>query len=273
MRFQAATIAALLLSAQGLPLSGDAEERLESIEEMVHKLVNPQATPAPTSTPSYTSALETPSQEAIKPPPGLIPVSDPKPVSDCLHRWSTYFVDPYSIFFYVPPTPYGYSDEPDVKLVMSISTRWGVYYTKQLRKKIEKQTGLVSIKEPEYSACGWNRVLDVKAAGVHRGDVDITRDSSSAVTMNKELKRKLEHILRTTYPGVEISMIVFFTAGFFLLAILTCRSNDEVATAGAHRKSTAISGTGGGVELHTRNTVPQGRTAASSYPPSYRSEL
>lgn len=280
MRF-AATIAALLLGAQALPLDSSDKDRLDSIDQKVHRLLTHEATSAPTVAPSKTSTVEIPTQAAAQPPQGLLSVSDPKPVSDCYHSRS-YWVDPYRIFFYVPPTPYGYKEQPNVKLVVSISTRWGVHYTKQLRKKIEAQTGLVSIKEPEYWSCGWYRELKVKAVGVHRGDVDISLDHSSAVHMNKELKRKLEHILRATYPGVEIFLILFFTLSVLAIAILRIRAHEKRLEAAAHSKAKAtIHGTGAGIELRPRNTVPQNRSAASlagssmrSFPPpSYRLEL
>lgn len=140
----ATAIAALLFGAQASPLESSDKDRLDSIDEKVHRLLTHETTSAPTVTPSKISTVEIPTQRSGQattgPPLGL-------------HSRS-YWVDPFRILFYVPPAPYGYKEQPHVKLVVSISTRWGAHYTKQLRKKIEAQTGLVSIKGPEYWSCG-----------------------------------------------------------------------------------------------------------------------
>lgn len=270
------TIAALLLSAQALPgLSADAEERLESIEEMVHKILDNQAGPNSTITPSDATVTDSPSQGTVEPPSGLLAISNPTPVSDCLHR--SEIVNPYRLFFYVPPTPYGDKAESKSKLIVSISTRWGIHYTKHLRKKIEKQTGLVAIKEPEWSICGWWRELDIKEAGVHRGEVDITRNFESDARMHPELKQELEHILRTTYPYFEIFLILLFTLPLLTLVMflfLEClwratKENRENFKAKRQlRKDTSV-----GLELQGVSSTAATGIRTVSWPPSYRSSL
>ncbi|QDS75436.1 hypothetical protein FKW77_003871 [Venturia effusa] len=282
----AATITALLLGARAYPtFSSDDEEKLNSIEEMVHRLVDHQNTASSTISLSNTTATDRRFREPVAPPPGLISVSDPRPVSDCLHRWQP--VDPYRMFFYVPPAPYGYLEQPNVKLVVSLSTRWGIYYTKQLRKKIEKETGLVSVKAPLYSSCGWSREMSISAAGVHRGDIDITRDGNSAVHMNAELKQKLERILRTTYPGVEIFLVLLFTVPLLMCIMwpfwtalwrAMMEKRRKFQAKGKLGKVVSINHDGLDLELHgVRNTVPVNGSASSvadsslvSLPPSYR---
>lgn len=78
--------------------------------------------------------------------------------------------------------------------------------------------------------------------------------------MNGELKRKLEHILRTTYPCVEIFLILFFTLFGLAIAFLKARADAKRQEAAAHSKAKAtIHGTGAGIELRPRNTVPENR--------------
>lgn len=215
------TTAALVLSAQALPsfsgfkiqtapsdevaLEPQTSESLwlsQQIQTVVEK-------PAPRS--GISPASKGLSQQATRPPSGRSLASDPKPVSDCRYDQ----MDDFRLYFNVPPTPYGRKRKPKDLLVVSVATGWHAKYHKTLRKKIEKDTGLLSIRDPRWY-CGWNRALDIETAGVHRGTVDIALGKlgdggDATTTMDGELKNKLEQILRTTYPVAEIILILLFT--------------------------------------------------------------
>lgn len=135
-------------------------------------------------------------------------------------------VDPYRLFFYIPTSPYGREKEPCAKIVVHVATRWHANYHKQLRYYIEVETGLISTQNPNWQ-CGWKRELDVQSAAVHRATIDISLDGESTATMNAELKGRLENVLRTTYPWVEIALVFLCTVGLYLVVFIKCKNKEQ----------------------------------------------
>lgn len=116
-------------------------------------------------------------------------------------------MDDFRLYFNTPPT-----HSANSSAVISIATQWHAGYQNKLRTRFEKEIGLISIPDPRYQ-CDWYQVMDVAKAAVHRGMVQI-RARNGNIThaqVDFQLRGRILDILNTTYPTMEIGLILGFT--------------------------------------------------------------
>jgi hypothetical protein len=105
--------------------------------------------------------------------------------------------------------------------VISVATEWHINYQNKLRSRLEKEAGLITIPDPRHK-CHWYGIMDISEALVHRGNVNLRPSkiqNGTSVDIDPKLEATIREILMTTYPGVEIGLILLFTLGPVLTAI------------------------------------------------------
>jgi hypothetical protein len=109
------------------------------------------------------------------------------------------------IFFIDPNTPQSF---------FAIVTAWHLYYPTQLRKGL-KRAGFEIVTHPVHS-CTWLTVDKVLCQGVKRGNIayrprytDI-HGVEAPEYLSDEMVWRARRVMQSTYPIVEISLILFF---------------------------------------------------------------
>lgn len=111
-------------------------------------------------------------------------------------------------------------------MTISIKTKWHLSYDRKLKSRLEKEVGLLSIPDPR-ERCGWHSMQNVWKNAVHRGSVEyhipkLTTTNKTPPPFPPPLQSQITTILETTYPTLEIGLILGFTLGLFLPFTIYC---------------------------------------------------
>lgn len=112
---------------------------------------------------------------------------------------------------YVGGTKYIYFLEPtSPNVTLSISAGWKIRYPKDLANVLVKN-GFEMIT-PHTTNCGWTIVSKVSNAAVYRGEIGFKQtkglDATTYYLPKEETVTRIEEVLRSTFPKVEITVIV-----------------------------------------------------------------